>query len=51
MLPENEIKPRSVKSRKHINENGDVPYLGFSYLSLFSVPINLATRGSHFYIV
>ena len=37
---ESENKTESL----HINEKGDGPYRGFGYLSLFSDPIDLATR-------
>ena len=37
------IKLRSLKSNMRINEKGDWPYRDFGYLSLFSVPIDLAT--------
>ena len=33
-----------LRSFKRISEKGDGPYRGFGYLSLFSGPINLATR-------
>ena len=32
----NKIKLRSFNSSEHINEEGDGPYRGFGYLSLFS---------------
>ena len=38
------INLRSFKSSEYINEKGDGPYHGFGYLSLFSDPIDLATR-------
>ena len=37
-------KMRSFKSSEHINEKVDGPYRGFGYSSLFSDPIDLATR-------
>ena len=39
------MKLRSFKSStsENINEEGDGPYRGFGYLSLFSDPIDLAT--------
>ena len=38
------IKLRSIKSSKHINEESDGPYRGFGYSSLFSDPLDSATR-------
>ena len=37
------IKLRFFKSSEHINKKGDEPYRGFGYLSLFSIPKDLAT--------
>ena len=37
------IKLRSFKSSEHINENGDVPFLDFGFLSLVSDPLDSTT--------
>ena len=43
LVHEIKIKLKSFKSSEHINEEGDEPYRGFGYFSLFSDPIDLAT--------
>ena len=37
------IELKSFKSSEHINEKRDGPYRGFSYSSLISDPLDLAT--------
>ena len=44
LIGESKIKLRSSKSSEHFNEKGNGSYRGFGYLSLFSDPIDLATR-------